>query len=634
MQGKQPIFFILLISVLFSPINFVSIFANESDQPEKTEQSPTEQSPTEQPVAEGEEKPEPEERNPVQEKWQELFFEDPFFYGPWFQNLLLSKPFLATDEESLELVNSVLNDPEMLGDDEIVVRLELIIGRLNLVRMLRSIVDVVVEKGDQDFVFSCLEDPSKLDEPAARKKARLLVKRVLRRQKIRRMSSFRRKKNIVTGTYAAYRKIMYLKALDSGYAAGWVQKLINGLAAAAYLGGEVYETYLASGSDTFQTMMNVSQDPDLMGKWGKKVISVPKDEISDYISEKIDKKSKYMKRRRAREDVATAVHKFGAQGEEVDPPVMFDSYLDREISRGIENALGSLLEKARIPDILKKGAKGVWRNRITKFIRKMFFFRVLPTWLYWKCKMKWGYYKGKNKKFVDYIPFKEAVKSIGGALKSSMEEFIISKLDVGEDGNGRGRFTRMKDYTCGLIGPNIVPLGLGIVTPYIMFNVTDKIKPGFLTKKDYGISRKKTTQQVVAQKMIHYSVKSMLSYMLVKVLRFVRPLLFSGSGKKGKRFLEFLSRRNVISESWVDGSSAAILSQFGPQAVVGTYNFFWGSSSKATDYDMEEAYEEMSRSGDVFRFFDYVIAAWLGQYAGRKISKSVMKKLREKEFFA
>lgn len=285
----------------------------------------------------------------------------------------------------------------------------------------------------------------------------------------------------------------------------------------------------------------------------------------------------------------------------------FDSKYDRAL---FEKPIDKLLEHAKLPEGVRKV---VWKNKLIRFARKMFFFKVVPTWLYWKGKCLWGEYSDEQDRraFVDYIPFKESVKSIGLSLRLELADFLVKRLNGKIDENGLGFLDRMHDTTLGILGPNLISKMTEFGVKTAMIGVCNEFKPGFLQKSDY-FDATKSTQEIIARKASNHVGKGVLSAGLRKIFGLVRPPLFGKISKKTRKFLKFLARRNWIDPMWASESVWQYIRAFPHIATPLVYFFALGENPIISTYEYRRASLESAQTGDSFVLLDYVLAGWIG----------------------
>jgi hypothetical protein len=530
------------------------------------------------------------------------------------------------DQETKKLVESWLKNTKLLDDLSACEEAGKILNRVFLVEVLVSIENKATNDEQKLLIKKWLANTPLLDDPEVFESACQVCNQVMLAYKKNRLVSLKKAKDAGIIFYTIYRKMMFVRAIDRGEAAGWAQRVLNFVGLMSYMGAEAYERYLKAGESVFGGIGSFLQNPDVAGSFSYRVSKIASDDVSSFINQKFHdeftSEKNVLTDKKTYEEIAEEQSKKlreeGFHGKELN---FFDAF-DSHLNRLLEKKVNHLLKTVKIPYIFRKI---LWKNGSMNFVRRMLLFKVFPTFVYYQGKVWFGGYKDKGDRiaFKKYIPFKEAVKSVGSSLQLKLSHSIVSFFNHKSGPGEKGLLDITKNLTFGLVGPNIIPFVFKLFSPYAFIALSKKIRPGFLTNADYEI--KKTKKAQITYESIKYCSKAVSTFLLTKVLRKVRPGVVSWAGKKVRKFLRFLSRRGWIDKYLVDmldygqmGSNAAGMLA----GMVGSslYNIIWTTDNTITDYDQEEAYEEMVSTGDGFRFFDYILAAWIGNYIGREVA--------------
>ena len=570
------------------------------------------------------------------------------------------------DCKAKELVQSVLNDPKLLEDSNTK-------RKINDILRLVNLEIFSFDGSEKEFICSVLENPELLDKQDICKRIDSLwdefVEKLEEEDKdfgeekegksfFSSLHVFYDKHLEKRGTsllalYTIYRKIMFVRALDTGMPKGWFQRVVNWAATGVYTGGAVLDTIggmtklqsymdecLRTGNrqgiiecgraseaiqgnfvhdiktayrirdDDFAEKFNIklaqkkrSKDRDLFLK--KRFFS--KKSREDFYSKKnADDKSGYEEH--VYEPTCKTIREEGFAGSSLDLDFYsnFDAYLNRVIERKIDG----LLKTVKVPSILRTG---LLKNCGSRFLREVLLFKVVPTYAYWKGKQVFGRY---DKRFIDYVPLKEAIKSAGGLARDDIINFIVKKLN-GTKAIGDGRLQKTKDYSLGIIGPNLIKAFGDVVTPFLLISASEFVNDdSFLKTGDVGYQKDNYVAYVKREAAI-YLGKSVVAYVALKLINKHKKGILGWLSKKIKRVMKFFVRRDWISQDTVENLqmlSGPLAKQMIP--LLGML-FYERTLSR---FDVAEMSFETYKTGDEFKFFDYLFANWLGSHAGNKFA--------------
>jgi hypothetical protein len=552
------------------------------------------------------------------------------------------------DIETKKLVDTWLSNTPLLDVPANYSHSMQILDRVKVVRLLIYLQPSIKNPDDKEKVEKWLNNTPLLDDPVEQDVAYDVISRAEEHVRLARLARLKKVRGAGILFYTIYRKLMFVRAIDRGEGMGYAQSVVNGLAALSYLGSGAYQMFLEAHGDFMTMALSGIMNKDLFSDLMSKGVEIRGDEVTSYIKEQIGDKAKARIVEEVRsgckltkedcnrfveeatDKVRKNVKEHGCPGMDLDFFDTFDKYLDRRLEKKIDGVLQSL----QMPSFVR----ATWRNRTLAFTRRMLLCKVFPTYLYWKGKV---WLRGHDGKYVDYVPFKEAIKSVGYSLRGQLESIIIRFINGKTNEDGNGCLDIAKEYTFGIFGPSVVPFILRMSVPFVVFSIANKMKQGFLTKRDLGIEDRDWKKHL-ARSTIGYASGRVVTHFLLKIFAKIRPTIVGCVGDRLKKFLYFLSRRGFISPGipeFFDQQSmfAQELKILIASAAFSLYNMYYSSlstSKKAVkDYDLQCAYEETMKNRDWSRLIDYILASSIGRFVGKEFSDWTMNKLEEAHVF-
>ena len=475
---------------------------------------------------------------------------------------------------------------------------------------------------------------------------------------------FKTIRNICVLLYTAYRKFRFISNLATQSDVGW-SGYFDHLVALSYIGSKEYEKSLKEGMARF---MNSSLDsaPAKAFSGRDKWRFIVREDVQDFIEKKGAKflnrdiyelkKDSYFKEsydslgwfqqnkalkelrehgiKKAKKDI----YLNGCQGDTLDFYCAFDKELDEMLERGVDSFFD--------PEDISLFRKLFWKNDFVRIIRRSVLLKILPLYLYWlwygREDPSFGpVYNPKDDWFYNWMPFKEGIKSAEYFLRLKGSAVIARKLNGKKDKDGYGKMDRLREQTFGLLGPNLIRMGLNLTSPRLTIYLSNTIKDKcigeessgedrFLTERDYFKPNEMEWKRHVPKELMAYSVRNVAFYSLSKVFGKFRPKIVDWGMGKAKKFVDFLARRGWISSDWwekmqkmnedfQDDFPVPLGVAVGSIAML-IVMLVRGFPRNMTTFDIEVAFLASSKSGDVYCLLDHLAAFWIGDRLGDYVS--------------
>ena len=532
-----------------------------------------------------------------------------------------------TDQKTREKVSVWLSDTPRLDNPLVCQEAGQIVARVEVVSNLIEIYGKISDEKEKALVKLWLSDVTLLDDSHVRQQAEELIERVTSEQfsKLEKLVGNVRNGSLLA--YVLYRKFMFVKAIDTGISPGVFSWLFNWAMSVGYPLSEALSNAYFKG---------VFPDERSLENWGRYASFMKGDDAADAIGSMVanehkeflkptaknkgkgldEARKKLLKLTKIKTQIEIKGH--GFRGQELDFFPAFDAKYDHSL---VEKPVDSLLEKIKVPG----GVRDVlWRNKFIRFARRMALFKVFPTYLYWQGKVWLG---NEEKNFTNYIPYKEAIKSIGLSFRFKLSNFLMKNLNVGTDERGLGILDRMHDRTLGIIGPNLLSKATELGAKGAIIHTCNKLKPGFLNKYDY-FDEDTSMQELIVKKSCNHVGKTVLASGIRKVLGWVRPLLFDRISKKTRTFLRFLARKDWIDPVFASDEVWEFASVAPYYLLAPLYFFFLSENSMVSTYDFRRASMEVAETGDQFVLLDYLLAGFIGEKIASWGTSGLMTKLK------
>ncbi|MCK4517396.1 hypothetical protein KAT92_01355 [Candidatus Babeliales bacterium] len=592
---------------------------------------------------------------------------------------------LLSDEQDREFILEAMQNPELLKDSEGQKKYDLIVERLNTVKLLNSIKDKVKDAQSHAKVSYWLSEQNLLDDEDVKEEAEKIITQVEKEgivfaQKINARSDLAQDALVVS--YSIYRKFRLLRALESGSAISDAQKNIDSIAGLLYLGlgalkafgrgfyqYKFMEKYKREGDDqkaqacmqnmaasvepvmnSLQYSVDMSED-DYSRLYNKKVETKKELDKADLREQKADlvgtdeeqMTSEYLLAVSEREE-ERARARFRAKSFD-----FFDTF-DFYLNYRLENKLNGILARLKVPQIVRRV---LLTNKGSRFLRQIMLFKMLPTGAHWLLSGKMG-----TESFWSSESMRQALKSSGKVAGKRGVDFLVSVLNGKGDEYGLGRLDKAKKYSLGIVGPNLIRLGEELTRSEAMLKMFDfevdeqeasdgRTRRRFLEKEDFYEKSDGSSKQRIARKSSEYLAGSATTFVALKLISKCRGKLFGWFGKGMGKVTNLLVRRGWIEAETVEAFKMITMfsNQFGSALVL--YNLLRlthellplpGLLSRPLDklsplwrdnlmtrFDESELQAEMMRTGDQFLLLDYLLAAWIGKKVGKKFGGWVMK---------
>lgn len=506
---------------------------------------------------------------------------------------------VISDTESKCFLVSVLKNPELLKKDYFKKRAMLLYRRALLVMKLDSILfsGSIKDKEIKKKIERWLDNQILLDDPQIRQEAKILIKYAEAgffeiQQELSPSDGNAEKviKYVGLPLYALFRKFRFLKNLDNG-------TLVSAR--------EWYFDFFVSMM--LDSMPNLHQD----GIHIRSGIDVLHDDISLFVERKALREGVSI------QQVGPDIQLHGCQQKVLGFSYLFDSYVDHFVEKFLSDNCAGDLQK----------------HEVSRFIRRVLLYKFLPTYLYWLARewfeeprdqtqaniLRDQQIAEKRRRFSTYVPFKEAVKSSGKSLEYKLSDLLTNHFNGNVDKDGKGDLERARDYTLGVVGPDLVSLGLKLAMPRAMIAATNKVGLGgqgaFLSADDYFSPGDRDWVQHMKKESISHTIRSIFFYCLPKVFRTYRPKVCNWAWTKMKKFLGFLERRGWIS-GWfmpeIDKSVGFALFPLFLELISCRLNM------RMTRFEFKETWKEIMKTDDMWRILDYYMAFWIGSWLGKK----------------
>ena len=190
------------------------------------------------------------------------------------------------DQETKKLVDSWLKNTKLLDDLIACEEANKIFNRVFLVEALASIENKATNDEQRRLIKKWLSNTTLLDDPGTYQSACQICSQVMLAYKKNRLVSLKKAKDAGIIFYTIYRKMMFVRAIDRGEAAGWVQRALNFVGLMSYMGAEAYERYLRAGGDVLGGVGSFLQNPDVAGSLSYRVSKIASDDVSSFINQK------------------------------------------------------------------------------------------------------------------------------------------------------------------------------------------------------------------------------------------------------------------------------------------------------------------------------------------------------------
>jgi len=590
---------------------------------------------------------------------------------------------LLNNEQDREFLLEAMQNPELLKDSEGQKKYDLIMERLNTVKLLHSIKGKVKDVQSHAKISYWLSEQNLLDGDDVKEELEKIIIQVEKdgiafAQRVRDGSDA--SQDALVLSYTIYRKFRLLRALESSSAIGDVQKKIDGFVGLLYLGlgamrtfGRAFHNYKLmekfkrEGDDQkaqicMQNMMS-SVDPVMSSLQNS--AEMGEDDYSRLFDKKI-KSKKELERADLREqeaglvgtneEIAAAEYLLVVAQRESDRAKarlraksfdFFDTF-DFSLNYRLESKLNGMFIHLKIPKILRTI---LLSNRGSRFLREIMLFKMLPTSTYWFLSGKY-----KNEDFWTSESFRQMVKSSGKVAGKRAVDAIVATLNGKGDKHGLGRLDKAKKYTLGVVGPNLVRLGEELSRSEAMlkmfhFEVDEreasdgKTRRYFLEREDYYEESDGSACQRIARKSSEYVAGSMVSFVSLKLISKCRGKLFGWLGKGIGKLTNLLIRRGWIEPETVEAfkmigmfsqqfgaalllyNSLRLTHELAPNFIARQLDPLSGMwrDNLLTRFDDAEVQAEIIRTGDQFLLLDYLFAAWIGRQVGKKFGGWFMK---------
>lgn len=507
-----------------------------------------------------------------------------------------------------------------------------IIRRTSLTKMLRKANTFAKKDEHKKLIKQWLDNVSQLDDLEVVEQAKNVCLEVMEKYFEEKAEQVGTMRDVGITFFTIYRKMMLIKAIDTGKAAGWVQGMINGLSSALFVGANVYQRYLFNGKNLEKITVDFLGNPNIlqntilsashMGRADEASMAIEKDyhiltEIARIANGDRDLSS--LTKNNCKQLCEANIRQNGCQGEELDFFEFFDVFLDEKI----ESKVDSMFKAIKFPEFF---SKVFWKNGVVSFARRMLLFKVFPTYVYYMGKQYFGEYanRGDSVSFVRYVPFKESVKSIIREVRREVSWKLIGLLNGTKNKDGDGFLDISHKLTFGVLGPDFFAAACSFFIRQSAIAISTKFTDGFLTRRDFGYEQDTFGRRLTLQTAFQTS-KLFSTTVLYKLLGIIRPYLMGETSKKVSKFCRFMCRRGTMpgffpkeaeesytAEGMMQGL-AGLVSSFGEFG----YKLIYMNDTTVPDFGLHYAEKDAEKTGDSLKTLDFIIASWIGHAMGK-----------------